>query len=100
MEKTLPADIAEKLLVRLGEDDAFRETFRRDPRRALAELGYEPARLDIEASTDIVKDVDGPWSCLHGDGLPSKDDIQAMRQKLQQELTAAMSQIIFHVNLR
>lgn len=100
MEKSLPADIAEKLLARLSEDDAFRDTFRRDPRRALAELGYEPARQETGATAEIAKDVDGPWSCLHGEGLPGKEEIQRMREKLQQELTASMSQFIFHVNLR
>lgn len=100
MEKCLPADIAEKLLVRLSEDDAFRDTFRRDPRQALAQLGYEPARQEIEVTAEIAKDVDGPWTCLHGDGLPSKEEIQRMREKLQQELTAAMNQNIFHVSLR
>jgi putative modified peptide len=100
MEKCLPADIAEKLLVRLGEDDAFRDTFRQDPRKALAQLGYEPARQETEATAEIAKDVDGPWACLHGDGLPSKEEIQRMRETLQQELTSSMSQYIFHVNLR
>ncbi|TXK60784.1 NHLP-related RiPP peptide [Alkalisalibacterium limincola] len=99
MEKCLPADIADKLLVRLSEDDAFRDTFRRDPRQALAQLGYEPARQDADISAEVVHDVDGPWACLHGDGLPSKEEIQRMREKLQQELTASMSQKIFHVSL-
>jgi putative modified peptide len=100
MEKCLPADIAEKLLVRLSEDDAFRDTFRRDPRQALAELGYEPARLEAGATEEVAKDADGPWTCLHGEGLPSKEDLQRMRQKLQQELTSTMSQQVFHVSLR
>lgn len=100
MEKCLPADIAEALINRLAADDAFRKTFRRDPRRALAELGFEPARMDVEASDGIANAVDGPWSCLHGDGLPDKDEIVRIRDALKAQLVGQMNHQVFHVKLR
>lgn len=100
MEKCLPTDIADALITRLASDDAFRETFRRDPRRALAELGFEPARLDVESSDGIAKAVDGPWNCLHGDGLPGKDEIARIRDTLRAQLVGQMNHQVFHVKLR
>lgn len=100
MEKCLPADIAEALINRLEGDDQFRETFRRDPRRALAELGFQPARLDVDASDGIANTVDGPWNCLHGDGLPGKEEIARIRDALKAQLVGRMNHQVFHVKLR
>jgi putative modified peptide len=88
----LPPDIADRLLDRLSEDDAFREMFRRDPRAALASVGYADA-----ADTSLE---DGAWSCLHGENLPDKQALKDARRALHEQMTSqdGMSFVIFKVS--
>jgi putative modified peptide len=81
MSFQLPPTVVDSLLDRLGNDDAFRDQFRADPRSALASLGFEPA---ADAS---VKQ--GIWACLAVTELASKQAITASRELLRQQLTRA-----------
>lgn len=96
MDKCLPQDVSEALVTRLETDDSFRELFQRSPRRALAELGYRPA-LDPSVGDDSEAAV---WTCLHGEGLPGKDELRAMHERLTDQLSTNANQQIFQLSLR
>lgn len=91
MPRTLPAAVADALLDRLSTDEAFRATFRRSPKEALAELGYAPAR---GASLKTAAGEDA-WACLHGEGLPSAEALVATRDALRAQLTSGMTDVVF-----
>lgn len=84
----LSKQVATKLLDKLSHDDAFRALFASNPRMALASIG------DASAADPNV--MDGSWVCLHGDALPSKMDMRELRDSLFDQMTAPMSQQIFH----
>jgi len=74
----LPAPLIDRLLDRLGHDDAFRDLFVADTRAALASIGFEPA-----ADPSVTQ---GLWFCLAVDHLASKETIQASRRALRNQL--------------
>lgn len=87
MAKNFTRELADKLLAKLSSDDAFREHFRKDPRAALKELGYEtPAdEVGVEGSDPVM--------CLDGNlALASKQDIASARHQLQTQLSGS----VFH----
>lgn len=78
----LSEETADKLLDKLGSDDAFRVQFQADPRQAMAAVGHEAAAK--------AKDGDeGLWSCCQVSQLASKEAIQASRAELKQQLVSA-----------
>lgn len=76
----LPEPVADALLARLAEDDAFRSLFSADPRAALAELGYEPALSN--ANTGI-------WESLTVNQLAEKETFSTSLAQLRQDVLAA-----------
>jgi putative modified peptide len=46
MTNIISVEVARALLQKLGHDDAFREAFQKNPRTALASLGYETPAAD------------------------------------------------------
>lgn len=92
MSFQLPEHIVLELVDRLGADDAFRLLFARNPREALGELGFEPARDPTVAQ--------GIWMCMKVDELASKEAIRASSDTLRRQLTtrqAAMMPITLEV---
>jgi putative modified peptide len=81
MSFQLPPPIVDSLLDRLGNDDAFRDQFRADPRSALASLGFAPA-----ADAGVTQ---GIWACMAVQELASKQAIQASREQLVRQLSRA-----------
>jgi putative modified peptide len=79
----LSNEVADRLLDRLATDDAFRETFRKDPRAALADVGHAPAADRSVAS--------GAWDCLAVSSLASKETIAASRDTLRRQLVQAQA---------
>lgn len=69
--------VADNLLSRLEDDDAFREMFTRDPEEALRAVGH----------TDPAAALQGA-SCMRVSRLASKEEIRASRELLQQDLTS------------
>lgn len=78
MSNTLSDETAAKLLDKLASDDAFRDTFQKDPRKALAQVGHAPA---ADAS---VKE--GIWSCMSVSKLADKQSIASSRDTLRKQL--------------
>jgi putative modified peptide len=74
----LPAPIIDRLLDRLGNDDAFRDFFVADTRAALASIGFEPA---ADASVTC-----GLWFCLAVDHLADKKTFRESRKLLRAQL--------------
>lgn len=69
-------DVVDKLLDRLSSDDAFRDTFAKDPREALRQVGHEtPEQYIGVAGRDAVM-------CCTVDTLASKEAIKASRKEL------------------
>jgi putative modified peptide len=79
MSFKLPEVVADRLLEKLGNDDAFRSAFVADARSALVLLGFAPA-----ADEALSK---GLWSCITVDRLASKEAIRAGRDALLRQLT-------------
>jgi len=69
------------LLDKLSSDDAFRATFAKDPRVALAQVGHAPA---MDASR-----TEGIWDCWLIGQLASKEVIRASRDQLLRQVTSA-----------
>ena len=67
--------VVDALLERLSGDDAFRELFATDPRKALAQVGHHAA-------------ADDPLLCAQTTVLASKEEIAAARDALRSHLTA------------
>lgn len=75
MPYNFSGEFVDRLLDRLGSDDAFREQFQADPRAAVESLGHRVAPGD---AADLM--------CLKCDRLADKKDIQASREGLRKEL--------------
>jgi len=77
----LQPQVIEVLLEALGNDDAFRDLFARDPRAALATIGHEsfPATLGV-AGVD-------PVMCLRVRQLASKEAIRSASAALRKQLS-------------
>lgn len=89
MTRKLPADVADRLLDRLCDDDDFRARFRADPRAALGEIAPEAAA-----------DPDGVWQCLPGAQLPAAEDLRRRRELLRSQLSDGADFVIFNVGGR
>jgi putative modified peptide len=74
----LPEPVIDRLLDRLGHDDAFRDYFVADTRGALASIGFEPA-----ADASVTK---GLWFCVAVDQLASKETIRRSHLALRVQL--------------
>ena len=88
-QKTAPLDaqIAEKLLDRLGSDDSFREQFQANPIAALQSIGYEGSGLRAAAPSDLAE----PFSACAVNQLAAKEDILAAKEKLMATLTQGLA---------
>lgn len=73
MTNIISVEVARELLQKLGRDDAFRDAFQKDPRAALASLGYETPGPDrgVEGRDPVMR-----LARLRG-GLASKEKIAA-----------------------
>ena len=80
MSNRFAPDVVEKLLDRLGNDDAFRALFQSDPRAALKQVGHETPAADIGVAG---KD---PVMCCQNATLGSKEAIRSGRDQLQKRL--------------
>lgn len=76
----LPESIADALLARLADDDAFRSLFASNPRAALAELGYGPA---------LGNDQRGIWESLVVNQLADKSVFVTALAGLRQDVLNA-----------
>jgi putative modified peptide len=74
----LPEPVIDRLLDRLGNDDAFRDHFVADTRGALASIGFEPA-----ADPSVAN---GLWLCLTVDKLASKETLRRSHLALRAQL--------------
>lgn len=79
----LAPNVVDKLLDKLGTDDAFRSSFTRDPKGALQGLG---------APHDVVC-----GSCMSPKQLASKEQIQQARAKFRNALMGESSHLIFNL---
>ena len=87
MAKPLPANIADKMLDRLSNDDDFRAYFQKDARGALSFLGYdEPAGTPTN---------DSALACLRCDSMPDKQAFSHSREAYRKQLTSHAMQIVF-----
>jgi putative modified peptide len=87
MAKSLPPEIADKLLDRLSSDDDFRAYFQKDARGALSFLGYdEPATTPSN---------DSALACLRCDSMPDKKAFTQSRDSYRKQLTSHAMQIVF-----
>jgi putative modified peptide len=77
MPYNFSGEFVDRLLDKLGSDDAFREQFQADPRAAVESLGHRVAPGD---AADLM--------CLKCNTLADKKDIQASREGLRKELLA------------
>ena len=73
-------EFVDRLLDKLGSDDAFRTQFQADPRAAVAALGHKPAPGD---ERDLM--------CLKCSQLADKADIEAARENLRKQLLSAQA---------
>jgi putative modified peptide len=83
MSNQLSEETVDALLDKLSSDDDFRDSFQKNPRRALASLGHGP-------SAD-AKVQSGAWSCMTVSRLASKDSIKASRDTLRKQLLSAQA---------
>jgi putative modified peptide len=89
MAKTLPPNIADKLLDRLSSDDDFRTYFQKDTRGALSFLGYdEPAGTPSN---------DSALKCMRCESMPDKKVFTQSRDAYRKQLTSQAFQIIFKI---
>lgn len=87
MANSLPADIADKLLDRLGSDDDFRAYFQKDARGALSFLGYdEPADTNSN---------DSALMCMRCESMPDKKAFTQSRDAHRKQLTSQATQVVF-----
>ena len=71
-------EFVDRLLDKLGSDDAFRDQFQADPRAAVTALGHRPAPGD---AADLM--------CLKVARLAAKEDLQKARDGLRRELLSS-----------
>lgn len=79
----LSEETVDALLDKLSSDDDFRDTFQKNPRKALGALGHKPAQ--------DTKVESGAWSCMSVSKLASKDAIKASRDTLRKQLLSAQA---------
>lgn len=85
MSYKLPADVADRLLDRLIEDDGFRDRFQANPQAALAEVGYTVSGDE--------------WGCMQSKVLPSKETLRATRETLLQQFMTTKPDVIFRITV-
>lgn len=73
-------EFVDRLLDKLGSDDAFRKQFQADPRAAVTALGHKPAPGD---ERDLM--------CLKCTRLADKDELEAARGDLRIQLLSAQA---------
>ena len=88
----LPEPVIDRLLDKLGNDDAFRDQFLADPRAALTTLGFEAA---ADSSVKL-----GLWECLTVDRLASKQAIRQGHEQLRRQLKAEFVFFPFTIGIR
>jgi putative modified peptide len=89
MAKPLPANIADKMLDRLSNDDDFRAYFQKDARGALSFLGYdEPAGTPSN---------DSALACMRCESMPDKKEFAKSRDAYHKQFTAKSNQMIFKI---
>ena len=81
MSFNLPEPIIYTLLDKLAHDDDFRDIFSKQPRAALAQLGYGPAADMSQAA--------GIWDCWKVRSLASKESIVAARSALRAQFSSS-----------
>ena len=89
MSFQLPESVADALLDKLGNDDAFRDRFANDPRSALASLGFAPA-----ADATVQR---GIWNCMAVTELASRESIRAAHVQLRAQLVRRGVYTPFHL---
>ncbi|HZP66006.1 MAG TPA: NHLP-related RiPP peptide [Rudaea sp.] len=77
----LAPDVVDKLLDKLGSDDAFRGHFEKDPKAALQTLG---APADVECG-----------GCVKPKRLASKEHMRKAREQIRGNLLGKTSQTVF-----
>lgn len=89
-QKTAPLDaqIAEKLLDRLGSDDGFREQFQANPLAALQAIGYQGTSSGLKAAQSGLAE---PFSACAVNQLAAKEDILAAKERLITTLTQGLA---------
>lgn len=80
MSDKLDADVADRLLERLINDDAFRTRFSESPADALREVGH-----DMDANGEVA-------SCLCVKSLASPEVLRRSRDELHALMTAGLGQ--------
>jgi len=88
----LPEPVIDRLLDRLGHDDAFRDYFVADTRGALASIGFEPAE-----DATVTK---GLWFCISVDYLASKETIRRSHLALRVQLGEEGTFVPFLIGMR
>jgi putative modified peptide len=82
----LTSDLVDKLLDKLGSDDAFRSNFQKDPKSALQTLG---APADVECG-----------ACMQPRQLATKQQFQASRAQFRNALLGKTEQHVFGLEAR
>ena len=93
MSKKLSEKTIDALLDKLASDDEFRETFQKNPRKALAAVGHKPS-----GDSSVAQ---GAWTCLAVSRLADKETIRASRDKLREQLlSASAAQTPLHLEVK
>lgn len=79
----LSEETVDALLDKLSSDDDFRDTFLKNPRKALATVGHKQA-----ANPKIER---GAWTCLNMQRLADKATIKATRDTLRKQLLTSQA---------
>lgn len=90
MPHKISPQVVDALLDKLSSDDEFRSQFEADPRAALASIGEESAKSAKPGDR-------GVWTCCTVNKLASKEQIQAARQSLRNQLSAEGVYSPFHL---
>jgi putative modified peptide len=92
MSYQLPEPIIDRLLDRLGNDDAFRAAFVTDTRAALASIGFEPA-----GDASITR---GLWECFAVTQIATKAEIRRAHLQLRRQLSMEAVFFPFTIGVR
>ena len=84
MSFKLSEEIVDALLKKLGSDDAFRDLFQENPRKALASLGHQAALKASDAD-------EGIWMCMTTSKLANKEAIRASHDELRKQLLTSQA---------
>lgn len=89
MSNNLAPDVIDRLLDRLGNDDAFRSLFQSDPREALKQVGHvtAPANIGVAGQDPVV--------CCQSATLASKEQIRSSRDLFQKRMQSFNPQNFF-----